>query len=224
MAERIEHHKREATSLKDQLTVFVTTIQTQLIPDVHQKLALAKKNDLEQQLKDLATEIDSLSKEIGQKNNEYTQAMNSIAWGLVGGLVGVAITGSIFGSKAEQIRKEKNQLIDLKRHKVEELNTKQPISAAIRRLEVQFEDMHMRLTDALQSASNMETLWSMLAHYVKVSAENLEQITDNQGLLAFKLRFGPVIIPWDLIGGYTKQLVEVFDSAMEQYKLEQRKS
>lgn len=222
LAEGIERQRMAATSLRDQLTVFVTTIRTQLIPDVSQKLDLVKKNDLERQIKELTTDIDSLSKEIGQKNKEYTQAKNNIAWGVMGGPVGVAITGGIFGSKAEQIRKEKNRLIREKNSKVNEVNTKQPISAAVRRLELQFEDMHIRLEDARQSASHLEDLWSMLANFVKGSAENLEQITDSQRLLAFTLQFRSVILPWELLGGYTSRLLEIFESAMDQYKLEQR--
>lgn len=222
LAERIERNKLAATTLRDQLTVFVTTIRTQLIPDVSQKLDLVKRNDLERQIKELTADIDSLTKEIGQKNKEYTQATNKIAWGVMGGPLGIAITGGIFGSKAEQIRKEKNRLIREKNRKVNEVNTKQPVSAAIRRLELQFEDMHIRLEDARQSASHLEDLWSMLANYVKGSAENLEQISNSQTLLIFMLQFRSVITPWELLGGYTNRLLQIFESAMEQYKLEQR--
>jgi hypothetical protein len=222
LAEGIERQKLAATSLRDQLTVFVTTIRTKLIPDVSQKLDLVKNSDLERQIKELTTDIDSLSKEIDQKNKEYTQAKNSIAWGVMGGPIGVAITGGIFGSKAERIRKEKNRLISEKNSKIKEVNTKQPISAAIRRLELQFDDMYIRLEDARQSASHLEDLWSMLANYIKGSAEDLEKISDSQTLLIFTLQFRAVITPWELLGGFTTRLLQIFESALDQYKLEQK--
>lgn len=54
-------------------------------------------------------DIEQLTKEIEQKNKEYKFSMNNIAWGGFGGPIGVAITGGIFGAKAEKIRKEKTE-------------------------------------------------------------------------------------------------------------------
>ncbi|RRV07029.1 binary cytotoxin component [Pseudomonas sp. v388] len=222
LARNIELQRVAATSLKDQIASFVATIQTELMPDISQKLSLVKKSDLERQIKELTADMDALSKEIGQKNKEYTAAKNNIAWGVFGGPIGVAITGGIFGSKAEKIRKEKNRLIREKNKIVAQINTKQPISAAIRRLELQFEDMDIRLIDAHQSATNLQDLWAMMTTCIKNSADDLANISDSQSLLMFALQFRSVIRPWHTIQGYTTRLLQIFQSALDQYKLEQR--
>jgi hypothetical protein len=221
MGTNIRLHQQSAVDLKNSLITFTTALRNALIPDVMQKLDLVKQNNLEHQIQELRKDIERLTKDIDQKNKEYSTAKKNIAWGVLGGPIGVAITGGIFGSKAEQFRKEKNKLVAEKNEKIAQLNIKQPISAAVRSLEVRFQDMHIRMEDAVESATNLQDLWALMANYIESSAKDLEKITDNQVLLQFALNFRSVINPWADIKGVTERLLKIFEDALEQFKLEQ---
>lgn len=210
-----------ATELTGKLGTFSQTLAEQLVPAVNHKVILTSRSDLDQQVKDLETDIAQLTVEIDQKNKEYKQAMKNIAWGGFGGPIGVAITGGIFGSKAEKARKEKNRLVAQKEAKVRELNKKRPLAAAIRNLEILFEDMRIRMDDAQESSANLRDLWAILSAYVANSADILEQITDNKTLFEFFFEFQDVVRPWGNVKDITRDLLELFDNALEQFKREQ---
>ncbi len=222
-AANIDLHQTASGELTEKLTAFSDTISHQLIPDVNEKVELSSRSNLEAKIAELEKEISQLTIDIDQKQKEYSQAKKNIAWGGFGGAVGLAITGGIFGKQAEKARKEKNKLVTQKNAKVAELDVKRPLAAAIRSLQTQFEDMHIRLQDALDSSTHMRDLWAMLGLYVKNSAEALANIEDNKSLLYFTLQFKSVITPWKTIKGLSSQMLELFDSALEQFRLEQNR-
>jgi len=223
IAKTIDSHKTASHELTQKLIKFSDTISQQLIPDVNEKVLLISGSRLEARIAELEKDIAQLTIDIDQKQKEYSQAKKNIAWGGFGGAIGVAITGGIFGSQAENARKAKNKLVAQKNSKVAELDGKRPLAAAIHSLQLQFEDMHIRLQDALESSTNMKDLWAMLALYIKDSAEALADIDNNKSLLDFTLKFGSVITPWRTIKGMSNQMVELFDSALEQFRLEQNR-
>lgn len=222
-AANIDRHQTASRELTEKLTAFSDTISHQLLPDVNEKVELSSRSNLEAKIAELEKEISQLTIDIDQKQKEYSQAKKNIAWGGFGGPIGVAITGGIFGSQAEKARKEKNKLVAQKNAKVAELDVKRPLAAAIRSLQTQFEDMHIRLQDALDSSTHMRDLWAMLGLYVKNSAEALANIEDNKSLLYFTLQFKSVITPWKTIQGLSSQMLELFDSALQQFRLEQKR-
>ncbi len=223
IAADIDKHRQSSEQLASDLQVFTQTLTVSLVPDVTRKITLAGRSDLDEQIEELQTDIERLTVEIEQKIKEYKKTAASAAWGIFGGPIGLAITGGVFGSKAEKIRKEKNRLIREKNAKVQLLKEKRPLAAAVRNLETLFEDMQFRMLDAHQSATNLQDLWSMLASYINESARVLTSITDDQALLIFALHFRGVITPWKEIHGITQPLLKLFNDALDQYRSEQNR-
>ncbi|RMN21981.1 Binary cytotoxin component, partial [Pseudomonas cannabina] len=106
-ASQIKGHQHAAGTLAQNIDTFSNVLSVRLIPGINDKVKLAARSDLNDQIKELEKDIEQLTTVIEQKNKEYKTAMNNIAWGGFGGPIGVAITGGIFGAKAEKIRKEK---------------------------------------------------------------------------------------------------------------------
>ncbi|KPC48206.1 Uncharacterized protein AC509_0458 [Pseudomonas amygdali pv. morsprunorum] len=221
-ASQIKNHQHAAQTLADHIDTFSTVLSVQLIPGINDKVKLANCSDLDQQIQDLEKDIEQLTTEIEQKNNEYKTALYNIAWGLFGGAIGVAITGGIFGAQAEEIRKEKNRMVASKNQKVQKLKEKSPLSAAVRSLQILFEDMNIRMMDAHQSATHLKDLWTMLAAYIDRSASELSAITTDQALMIFAMQFQGVVTPWREIRGMANQLLKIFDSALDQFQREQQ--
>ncbi|ARA79586.1 binary cytotoxin component [Pseudomonas amygdali pv. tabaci str. ATCC 11528] len=221
-ASQIKNHQHAAQTLADHIDTFSTVLSVQLIPGINDKVKLANCSDLDQQIQDLEKDIEQLTTEIEQKNNEYKTALYNIAWGFFGGPIGVAITGGIFGAQAEEIRKEKNRMVASKNEKVQKLEEKSPLAAAVRSLQILFEDMNIRMMDAHQSATHLKDLWTMLAAYIDRSASELSAITTDQALMIFAMQFQGVVTPWREIRGMANQLLKIFDSALDQFQREQQ--
>ncbi|MEE4957025.1 alpha-xenorhabdolysin family binary toxin subunit A [Pseudomonas alliivorans] len=223
IAVQMEAHRKASTKLAEDIKQFAHTLTVDLVPGINDKVALANRSDLDEDLIALEKEIDRLTVDIDQKHQEYSTTRTHITLGLLGGLVGLIVTDSIFGAQAEAIRKEKNRLIKEKKTRLEMLGQKRPLAAAIRNLEILFEDMKIRMLDAHQSAVNLQDLWTMLAKYVDNAATRLADISDDQTLLDFVLEFKSVVTPWEEIKGITTHLLLTFEQALDEFSNQQSK-
>ena len=138
--------------------------------------------------------------------------------GAAGGPVGLAITGGIFGDKAEKARKAKNRLIDEKRDVEKDLQGKQDLKLAIEKLGDKFADIDMRLIDAEQALQHLEFVWQTLESQIDASLTQFGQITDSQNLRQFVTTFKTVIDPWRVVQGTSTQLIAILDEAIEAYR------
>ncbi|MEE5119321.1 alpha-xenorhabdolysin family binary toxin subunit A [Pseudomonas alliivorans] len=223
IAVQMEAHRKASKKLAEDIKQFAHTLTVDLVPGINDKVALANRSDLDEDLIALEKEIDRLTVDIDQKHQEYSTTRTHITLGLLGGLVGLIVTDSIFGAQAEAIRKEKNRLIKEKKARLEMLGQKRPLAAAIRNLEILFEDMKIRMLDAHQSAVNLQDLWTMLAKYVDNAARRLADISDDQTLLDFVLEFKSVVTPWEEIKGITTHLLLTFEQALDEFSNQQSK-
>ncbi|WP_122859188.1 alpha-xenorhabdolysin family binary toxin subunit A, partial [Pseudomonas viridiflava] len=223
MAVQMEAHRKASKKLAEDIKQFAHTLTVDLVPGINDKVRLASRADLDEDLIALEKEIDRLTVDIDQKHQEYKTTKTHITLGLLGGIVGLIVTDSIFGAQAEAIRKEKNRLVTEKKARLETLGHKRPLAAAIRSLEILFEDMRIRMLDAHQSAVNLQDLWTMLAKYVDNAARRLADISDDQTLLDFVLEFKSVVTPWEEIKGITTHLLLTFEHALDEFSNQQSK-
>ncbi|WP_122431846.1 alpha-xenorhabdolysin family binary toxin subunit A [Pseudomonas viridiflava] len=223
MAVQMEAHRKASKKLAEDIKQFAHTLTVDLVPGINDKVRLASRADLDEDLIALEKEIDRLTVDIDQKHQEYKTTKTHITLGLLGGIVGLIVTDSIFGAQAEAIRKEKNRLVTEKKTRLETFGQKRPLAAAIRSLEVLFEDMKIRMLDAHQSAVNLQDLWTMLAKYVDNAATRLADISDDQTLLDFVLEFKSVVTPWEEIKGITTHLLMTFEQALDEFSNQQSK-
>ncbi|MCD5984612.1 MULTISPECIES: alpha-xenorhabdolysin family binary toxin subunit A [Pseudomonas] len=217
IATQMEAHKERSKKLADDIKQFAHVLTVDLVPGINDKVRLAGRSDLDEDLSALEKEIDRLTVDIDQKHEEYQTTKNYITLGLLGGVVGLIVTDSLFGAQAEKIRQEKNRLIREKKTKVETFGQKRPLAAAIRNLEVLFEDMKIRMLDAHKSAVTLRDLWTILAKYVSTAAQRLADISDDQNLLDFALEFGGVIKPWEEMKSITTHLLLTFEQALDEF-------
>ncbi|WP_122435380.1 alpha-xenorhabdolysin family binary toxin subunit A [Pseudomonas viridiflava] len=223
LAVQMEAHRKASKKLAEDIKQFAHTLTVDLVPGINDKVRLASRADLDEDLIALEKEIDRLTVDIDQKHQEYKTTKTHITLGLLGGIVGLIVTDSIFGAQAEAIRKEKNRLVTEKKTRLETFGQKRPLAAAIRSLEVLFEDMKIRMLDAHQSAVNLQDLWTMLAKYVDNAATRLADISDDQTLLDFVLEFKSVVTPWEEIKGITTHLLLTFEQALDEFSNQQSK-
>ncbi|MCF5444697.1 alpha-xenorhabdolysin family binary toxin subunit A, partial [Pseudomonas syringae] len=77
-ASQIKNHQHAASTLAQHIDTFSTVLSVQLIPGINDKVKLAKRSDLDQQISELEKDIEQLTVDIEHKNKEYKAAITNI--------------------------------------------------------------------------------------------------------------------------------------------------
>ncbi|RAW90248.1 alpha-xenorhabdolysin family binary toxin subunit A [Photorhabdus laumondii] len=189
-----------------------------LQPQVENKRKLMKDNKMSVSIGDLDDKIMEKKEEIVQLKKDYDRFVGLAFSGIVGGLIGLAITGGIFGSKAEEVRKRKNILIEEVRSLEESIKGKRALQKSITSLSLDFSDIDTRLLDAEVALNHLDYMWQSMLTQINASKDKFTQINDALNLTSFITKFQQVINPWKEVEGSAKQLVRVFDEALKEYK------
>jgi len=191
---------------------------TGLEPAVADKKNRARAANLSEKIVALQSEIDALDPQIDQLKKDYDKYVGLAFTGAAGGPIGLAITGGIFGAKAEAVRKQRNELIDQKNQKAAELQRDQRIQGILNIFSTQFTDLGMRLLDAEQALMHLDFLWEDIITRIDHSVQKWAGVTDSTMLLSFVDDLNGVVTPWTGVGDMTSKLSKVFDQAYETFR------
>ncbi|MNJ67996.1 hypothetical protein D3C77_642090 [compost metagenome] len=129
----------------------------------------------------------------------------------------MAITGGIYGSQAETVRKEKNQCIEQRKQLAETLEELEPEIGKFQITMTLLRDLELRLVEVESAAKNLEDVWNTLSVYADESQRDLERIDTDISLARFAMRFERVIRPWKSIRSKSRELSEVFNEVVDRY-------
>ncbi|WP_455922545.1 alpha-xenorhabdolysin family binary toxin subunit A [Pseudomonas putida] len=197
MATLIGKQLDSVDEVKQEISDFADDIKTRLIPEVGRKIELSHKHKLDQRLETLKVEVTDLTHEIGLKKKEYDELVKQALSGSSGGVIGLVVTGGIFGAQAETVRKERNQMIIERDAKVAEVKSMSPLITAVGRLAGDLDNLDMSLQDAEVGASNLRDMWGTMELWVSESLKRLRAIDDSQTLFDFMTMFESVVTPWE---------------------------
>ncbi|WP_336751778.1 alpha-xenorhabdolysin family binary toxin subunit A [Aeromonas hydrophila] len=189
-----------------------------LEPTLADKKERAKKANLDGKIKELQDSIDALQDQIDQLKKDYDKYVGLAFTGAAGGIIGLAITGGIFGDKAEKARKERNSKIQEKDDKSKDLKRKLQVQGILNQFSTQFTDIGMRLLDAEQSLEHLDFLWTDIIVRINKSVDNWMKVKDSDMLLSFVTDLEIIVRPWREVGDMSTELVRVFDKAYEEFK------
>jgi hypothetical protein len=189
-----------------------------LEPQVRHKYDLMLKNNLATIIQQLEDDISEKNSRIEQLKADYDKYVGLAFTGAAGGIIGLAITGGIFGDKAERARKEKNQLIDEVRLLQDQVSGKKALQKAIENLKADFSDIGTRMVDAEMALNNLEFMWSTMLSQIESSAQQFGKINDAASLLSFVVDFKTVINPWRPVRDLSTDLVQTFNEGLAEYK------
>ncbi|CNK45388.1 Uncharacterised protein [Yersinia frederiksenii] len=189
-----------------------------LEPQVKTKYDLMEKNNLRKSIKELDDKIKEKKERIEQLKKDYDKFVGLSFTGAAGGVIGIAITGGIFGSKAENARKQKNSLI----REVAELETKvsnqRKLQTSLEALSRSFSDIGIRMLDAESALNHLDFMWLSILNQITESQQQFSTINNALRLTSFVNNFRHVITPWKNVGESAHQLVNIFDEALNEYK------
>jgi hypothetical protein len=189
-----------------------------LEPLLSRKKELAKKAMSDTEIIKLQGDIDILEKEINQLRKDYDKYVGLAFTGILGGIIGIAITGGIFGAKAEAARKTKNSKIAELEKISKDIKRKQEVQGILNEFATQFTDIEMRLLDAEQSLSHLDSMWSDMVANIDGSLTKLGKVKDSDTLSKFLRDFKNIVRPWEIVGDMSAKLSNVFDQAIEEFR------
>ncbi|MBW5406266.1 alpha-xenorhabdolysin family binary toxin subunit A [Morganella morganii] len=183
-----------------------------LIYAVKRKQKTLLKNQNSNAASDLQSEIRARNEEIEILKREYSQFVKLSFSGLIGGIIGLIITGGIFGYRAEQVRRRKNKLLEEVAELEEQVITQQTIQQLIIRLDKELSTLDGYFTDAHVAVDHLDFMWQVMLTEINESLNTFMQINDAYSLLQFSLQLKKITLPWQRVRGYAKELVAIFDT------------
>ena len=208
----ITEHSASTQTTKAQITEFKREISNSLKPALGLKLALCNSHNFNEEIKLLNESLDILNQRINQKLAEIEEYSESKWWGLLGGAVGFIVTSTIYGNKAQQARKELDQLTTERREFEAEIATISAAFASLRAFETSLLDLQIRIEDAAGSSSNLESRWELIEKYVDSSSKKLDGVTNAMYLVSFVSRLNTMIENWSAIKKQAGDLLTAFNN------------
>lgn len=184
-----------------------------LIYDVKRKQKILLKNQDSDATNDLLSEIRVRNEEIEILKREYNQFVKLSFSGLIGGIIGLIITGGIFGYRDEQVRRRKNKLLEEVAELEEQIISRQAIQQLIIRLDKELSTLDGYFTDAHVAVDHLDFMWQVMLTEITESLNTFMQINDAYSLLQFSLHLKKITLPWQRVRGYAKELIAIFDTA-----------
>lgn len=185
-----------------------------LMYEVKRKQKQLLKNQSNDKTDGIMSEIRMKNEEIEILKREYSQFVKLSFSGLVGGIIGLIITGGIFGYRAEQVRRRKNVLIDEVAELQEKIIARQVIQKLIIRLDKELSTLDGYFSDAHIAIDHLDFMWQVMLTEVTESLNTFMQINDAYSLLQFSLQLKKITLPWQRVRGYSKELLAIFDTAI----------
>ncbi len=215
----VAKHLLSTQALIEKLENYRNTMDNSIVPDVSVMDNTIQELDLNKDLAKLISEKTELDSDIDVQDALYSKNVGLAftgAAGLIAGPIGIvswAITGGIFGDKAEKARKERNRLIGLRDAKIKEIAALDLFINKVSVLKGKVSDMSLIINEAAVGIRNLETMWISIEQYIDASKNELDEITDSKRLIVFKSKMAAAVESWKNVKDITVELVRLFEEA-----------
>ncbi len=189
-----------------------------LEPTVKSKRDLMKRAGFTTDIGSLQSKIDGMEARVEELKRDYDKYVGLCFTGAAGGIIGLAVTGGIFGAKAEEARKAKNVLIGEIEGLRNQVGHKKRLQEAMDSLSLLFYDIGIRMVDAESALGNLEAVWVELLDEIETSQRRFATIDEADSLILFMADFKKLIQPWATIQGLSLSLSEAINTGLNEYK------
>lgn len=195
---------------------FERVLSDELIHAVNRKLEAYAGIALSRERQAMVERIKQLDSEIEQAISDYRSQVLYGHSGILMGPIGLAITGGIFGVKAENTRARKNQLIAERDRAIKNNKDQEWLVTMLDTTQQHFVDLSSRMFGAEQGAKQLAQVWGFIAKYLDEAGEQLDTVDTFAALHKFKLDFSQLLNPWKRVSDYTVQISAAFNDMLEE--------
>lgn len=211
----IREELRVIGEVKQLIDHFGDQITTNLSPTARGLLEHLAKESLDSKIANIGTQLILLDGMIEQKASEYDSLVGAAFYGLAFGPAGLAVSGGIYGAKAEAVRAEKNDLIVKRDALIKQQSDLGEGLAHFQALKKSVMDISFRLVEVRAATANLEDVWVLLESYMNSSMKKVDAITTNVQLKKFVVQFERVVSPWRHILNISKSISEIFNAVIK---------
>lgn len=218
-------YQASTTKLLDKLTAFQNTLVNVLQPSANNMYVLLNDVDLAKEAKQLKQEIDTLQTQINAKQKEYDMdcgLANTGAAGIVLGplvIVTWAVTGGIYGAKAEKVRKERNQLQSTLNGKKALYDNLNKVAGNVNRATDGIADLKIAITNAITGLKTLNAVWDLLSQYISSARDSLININEKTELFDFIYEIENAQSSWKEVPSIAAGLLDLFKQADRSFQL-----
>lgn len=195
---------------------FAEVIASSLKPTADSFVEAINEQNISENLVGLEDQLTLLDKEIQERTEEYKGLVGSACRGLIFGPIGVTVSGSIYGPRAETVRCRKNELIARRLELLQGKSRLEPQQQGFEDTKTVMLELQFRLVEVHTAVKHLHDVWLLLHTYVNESMERLEFIDTNARLKKFVFQFERVIRPWEKIMGISKDVSILFNEALRE--------
>lgn len=209
-------------ALGDRLARFRATLDIDIQPQASAMYTSLKNLNVAAEIAQLIIDIATNKTNIETLQSEYNHTVGLAFTGTIGfafipfafiGFIAWAITGGIFGKKAEDIRKKKKAEQD----KLAKNNTKlaetNVLQAAVISQVESASNINSIIADALIGVKNLETMWRAIQENLEISIDELKAADSCLFMITLKSRMTAASVSWAKVKDSTIELVELFTQA-----------
>ena len=218
LVREIENTRRRIDDVDARANWFNSEIKREIKPRLERLLKHFDEKVTSNAILEKRQQLDKWDEKIDLLASEYSTNVGYAFTGLWFGPVGVAVTGGVFGAKAESIRAEKNALIEQRGQLAETIARLIPALKDFERVSTLVRDLQFRCNDLSTATGRLANVWLFLASYAGSSVNEAKELKDIHQLEAFIHDFSEVIRPWTKIGSICHMLSVLFDELVEEYE------
>lgn len=195
---------------------FEQVLTDELIHQVNHKLKCYVDAGLSTKQQDLVEHIKALDSEIDELTKDYKRHVGYGLSGALFGPIGMAVTGGIFGSKAEKIRARKNQLIADRVVAKGKFKDQERLISSLDTIQHRFIDLRSRMLAAEKGAKQLADVWGFIVNYLKDANKLLDNVDTLSKLHLLKLDFELLLNPWSRVRDYTVHINDAFNEILDE--------
>lgn len=195
---------------------FERVLSDELIHQVNHKLKGYVDAGLSTKQLDLVEHIKKLDNEIDELTKDYKYHVGYGLSGVLFGPIGIAVTGGIFGSKAEKIRARKNELIAERIIAKGKIKDQERLITSLDTIQHNFIDLRSRMLAAEKGAKQLADVWGFIVNYLKDANKLLDNVDTLAKLHLLKLDFELLLNPWARVKDYTVNINAAFNEILDE--------
>ncbi|HEX8540749.1 MAG TPA: alpha-xenorhabdolysin family binary toxin subunit A [Pseudomonas sp.] len=202
----IQEHKRNATDLKKRIEYFLAGI-IELKDKISIACQAAANHNLDVEFADKIEQLQRLNTQIDELCRTY-ETFSKYTWvGAWWGPLGLAISASIYGPKAANIREQRDDAIARKSQLDGEVKKIDHVIGSLASFQLNLQHLEMLSMEAISGARNIEDIWLLINSYITASMTLMQKNSNATTLLVFEIRLTSLIEHWIKISDEANKII-----------------
>lgn len=222
--EEVKRRQNNTKKLHTLLKEFRFTLYNQITSDIELLDSHVSQINLTNARKSLEKDKLQVEKDIEITQKTYNKFVGYAFTGTTGlvlgplGIISWAITGGIYGSKAEKVRKKLNYLKAERDRIIADITANNKMESKVATMKNRTLDLKGAIQNALTGVEHLNTIWNSVLLHIDNSKIQLDEIKDSQQLFFFQTNIINCAKSWSTIENITRNLVQLFDETLKEIK------